>query len=62
MGHMIDEKWSALVFFRFCENGGKHLTEACASQFLEVAQEWEIATVEIDSAYNMIAASKTLPY
>lgn len=44
----------------------KHLTEACASQFLEVSQEWEIAnrvaTVETDNVYNMIAASKTLPY
>lgn len=50
----------------FVKTGGKHLTEACASQFLEVSQEWEIAnrvaTVETDNVYNMIAASKTLPY
>lgn len=50
----------------FVKTGGKHLTEACASQFLEVSKEWEIAnrvaTVETDNVYNMIAASKTLLY
>jgi len=43
-----------------------HFAKACASQFIEVAQKWDIAdkitTVGTDGARNMIAAARILPY
>jgi len=43
-----------------------NIAGACASQFIEVAQEWEIVdkvtTVGTDSARNMIAAARILQY
>ena len=44
----------------------RHFAEACASQFLKVAQDWVIAdkvsTVRTDSARNMIAAERILAF
>ncbi|KAK0146221.1 Zinc finger MYM-type protein 1 [Merluccius polli] len=44
----------------------RHFAEACASQLLQVANEWEITgkvtTIGTDSARNMIAAARSLPF
>ena len=44
----------------------RHFAEACAEQFLTVARKWEIegkvTTIGTDSARNMIAAARLLPF
>ncbi|KAL3048837.1 hypothetical protein OYC64_008341 [Pagothenia borchgrevinki] len=44
----------------------RHFAEACAEQFQTVARKWEIegkvTTIGTDSARNMIAAARILPY
>lgn len=44
----------------------RHFADACARQFLEVANQWGIAdkicTIGTDSAPNMVAAGRILPY
>jgi len=62
--HLINYKWQlALGVVKMDE---RHFAEACACQFIEFAQEWEIVdkitTVETDSPCNMIATARILPY
>lgn len=44
----------------------RHFAEACARQFLDVANQWGIAdkisTIGTDSAPNMVAAGRILPF
>lgn len=44
----------------------RHFAEACAEQFQTVARKWEIegkvTTIGTDSARNMIAAARIVPY
>ena len=44
----------------------RHFAEACARQFLSVAREWgiedKITTIGTDSAPNMLAAGRILPF
>lgn len=44
----------------------RHFAEACAEQFIKVAKEWEIESkitaVGTESARNMVAASRLLPF
>ena len=43
-----------------------HFAEECARQFLDVAKEWGITdrviTIGTDSARNMVAAARSLPF
>jgi len=42
--HLIDYKWQLHLFALGVVNTDeRHFAKACASQFIEVAQEWEIA-------------------
>ncbi len=60
--HLIDDKWQ----LHSVASGMVKTEDACASQFLEVAKEWEITdkvtTIGTDSARNMIAAARSLPF
>ncbi len=44
----------------------RHFAEACARQFLDVSNQWGIAdkinTIGTDSAPNMVAAGRILPF
>ena len=44
----------------------RHFADACAKQFLNVASQWDIVnkitTIGTDSAPNMIAAGRILPF
>ena len=44
----------------------RHFAEACARQFLDVANQWgitdKISTIGTDSAPNMVAAGRILPF
>ncbi|KAM3850330.1 E3 SUMO-protein ligase ZBED1-like, partial [Diretmus argenteus] len=65
--HYFDEEWGlksqALTVMKTEE---RHFADTCAEHFMHVAGEWDIAdkvsTLTTDSARNMIAASKQLPF
>ncbi|KAF0044778.1 hypothetical protein F2P81_003936 [Scophthalmus maximus] len=65
--HHIDEKWAlhshALPVMKTDE---RHYAETCAGHFIEVAQQWNVSnkvtTLSTDSARNMIAAARDLPF
>lgn len=65
--HYIDQEWKlhshALTVMRTDE---RHMADVCASHFMDVAGQWNIeekvSTLNTDSARNMIAASKQLPF
>lgn len=65
--HLIDKNWHMHSFaLTVLKSEERHFAEACAEQFIQVAKEWEIeskiTTVGTDSARNMIAASRLLPF
>uniref|UniRef100_A0A3Q3NKF3 Uncharacterized protein n=1 Tax=Labrus bergylta TaxID=56723 RepID=A0A3Q3NKF3_9LABR len=65
--HFIDEQWElhshALTVMK-TEEG--HFAETCAEHFMQVAQQWNVSnkvtTLSTDSARNMIAAARHLPF
>ncbi|KAL1262297.1 hypothetical protein QQF64_007562 [Cirrhinus molitorella] len=65
--HIIDCDWklksSALTVLKSVT---RHYSDACAEQFLTVADEWgireKVTTVGTDSARNMVAAARKLPF
>ncbi|XP_062381388.1 E3 SUMO-protein ligase ZBED1-like [Sardina pilchardus] len=65
--HFIDQEWKlhshALTVMR---TDDRHTANACADHFMDVAGQWNIqervSTLNTDSARNMIAASKQLPF
>lgn len=62
--HHITKTWELKSFVMKTEE--RHFAEACAEQFQTVAHKWEIegkiTTIGTDSARNMTAAAKILPY
>lgn len=66
-GHFIDEKWQ-LQFFALgmLKTKERDFAEACADHFLQAANNWnivdKICTLGTDSAHNMVAAARILPY
>lgn len=65
--HIIDCKWKLHSFaLAMLKTDTRHYADACAQQFLSVAEAWgvqqKITTVGTDSARNMIAAARKLPY
>ncbi|XP_013889025.1 zinc finger BED domain-containing protein 1 [Austrofundulus limnaeus] len=65
--HFIDEQWKlqshALTVMK---TGERHFAETCAEHFINVAQQWNItnkvSTLSTDSARNMVAAARHLPF
>ncbi|XP_031723827.1 zinc finger BED domain-containing protein 1-like [Anarrhichthys ocellatus] len=65
--HYIDEQWElqshALTVMK-TEDG--HFAETCAEHFIHVAQQWnvsdKVSTLSTDSARNMIAGARHLPF
>lgn len=65
--HYIDEQWElhshALTVMKTQE---RHFAETCAEHFIHVAQQWDVSnkvsTLSTDSARNMIAAARHLPF
>ena len=65
--HVINDKWQLHLFaLGVVKTEEKHFAKACASQFLEVAKEWEImdkvTPIGKDSAHNMMAAARSLHF
>ena len=65
--HHITETWELQSFaLTVMKTEERHFAEACAEQFQTVARKWEIeekiTTIGTDSARNMIAAGRILPY
>nr|XP_055037062.1 E3 SUMO-protein ligase ZBED1-like [Misgurnus anguillicaudatus] len=65
--HLIDASWELHSFTLGVMNTEEHhFAEACARQFLDVANQWGIAdkisTIGTDSAPNMVAAGRILPF
>lgn len=66
-GHYIDEQWQlhshALTVMKTEE---RHHAATCAEHFMDVAKQWNIerkvSTLSTDSARNMIAATRHLPF
>ncbi|XP_077057585.1 E3 SUMO-protein ligase ZBED1-like [Siphateles boraxobius] len=65
--HLIDASWELHSFaLGVMKTETPHFAEACARHFLDVANQWGIAdkisTIGTDSAPNMVAAGKILPF
>ncbi|XP_051951401.1 E3 SUMO-protein ligase ZBED1-like [Xyrauchen texanus] len=65
--HIIDASWELHSFaLGVIKTETRHFAEACARQFLDVANQWGIAdkisTIGTDSAPNMVAAGRILPF
>ncbi|XP_055065255.2 E3 SUMO-protein ligase ZBED1-like [Misgurnus anguillicaudatus] len=65
--HLIDASWELHSFaLGVMKTEERHFAEACARQFLDVANQWGIAdkisTIGTDSAPNMVAAGRILPF
>ncbi|XP_061892294.1 E3 SUMO-protein ligase ZBED1-like [Entelurus aequoreus] len=65
--HLITKAWELQSFaLTIMKTEERHFAEACAEQFQTVACKWEIerkvTTIGTDSARNMIAAARILPY
>nr|XP_033938920.1 zinc finger BED domain-containing protein 1-like [Pseudochaenichthys georgianus] len=65
--HFIDQDWTLQSFaLTVSKTEERHYAEACANHFLDVANEWEIkeklTTLGTDSARNMVAAARLLPF
>ncbi|XP_068577816.1 E3 SUMO-protein ligase ZBED1-like [Cebidichthys violaceus] len=60
--HYIDEQWElhshALTVM---QTEDRHFAETCAEHFIHVAQQWNVS-LSTDSAINMIAAARHLPF
>lgn len=65
--HLIDIKWQLHSFtLGVLKTEERHFADACAGQFLQVAKEWDVTekvtTLGTDSAHNMVAAARSLPF
>ncbi|KAL2076789.1 hypothetical protein ACEWY4_027609 [Coilia grayii] len=65
--HLIDSEWKLKSFaLTVSKTVTRHHADACAEQFDAVTKEWEIenkvTTVGTDSARNMVAAARQLPF
>nr|XP_055048150.1 E3 SUMO-protein ligase ZBED1-like [Misgurnus anguillicaudatus] len=65
--HFIDCNWTLQSFaLTVLKTETRHYSDACAEQFLTVADKWNITekvtTIGTDSARNMIAAARKLPF
>ncbi|KAF7658133.1 hypothetical protein LDENG_00017050 [Lucifuga dentata] len=65
--HQITKTWELKSFaLTIMKTEERHFTEACAEQFLTVARKWaiegKITTIGTDSACNMTAAARLLPF
>ncbi|XP_072246410.1 E3 SUMO-protein ligase ZBED1-like [Leuresthes tenuis] len=66
-GHFIDGEWNLNSFaLTVMKTETRHFADKCAEQFLNVANDWgignKISTIDTDSAANMLAAMRALPY
>ncbi|XP_072237421.1 E3 SUMO-protein ligase ZBED1-like [Leuresthes tenuis] len=66
-GHFIDGEWNLNSFaLTVMKTETRHFADKCAEQFLNVANDWgienKISTIGTDSAANMLAATRALPY
>lgn len=66
-GHFIDGEWNLNSFaLTVMKTETRHFADKCAEQFLKVANDWgienKISTIGTDSAANMLAAMRALPY
>ncbi|GAA6088111.1 E3 SUMO-protein ligase ZBED1-like [Tachysurus ichikawai] len=65
--HFIDRNWTLQSFtLTVLKTETQHYSDACAEQFLTVADKWNITekvtTIGTDSARNMVAAARKLPF
>lgn len=65
--HLIDSEWKLKSFaLTVTKTVTRHYADACAEQFNTVTEEWKIedkvTTIGTDSARNMIAAVRQLPF
>lgn len=65
--HRITKKWELVSFaLTVMKTEERHFASACAEQFQTVARKWDIegkiTIIATDSARNMIAAARILPY
>ncbi|XP_051807666.1 E3 SUMO-protein ligase ZBED1-like isoform X1 [Acanthochromis polyacanthus] len=65
--HLIDRGWKLKSFaLTVSKTVTRHYADACAEQFDAVTKEWEIenkvTTIGTDSARNMVAAARQLPF
>ncbi|KAI7807507.1 putative zinc finger BED domain-containing protein 1-like [Triplophysa rosa] len=65
--HVIDCDWKLKSFaLTVLKSVTRHYSDACAEQFLTVADDWgvreKVTTVGTDSARNMVAAARKLPF
>lgn len=65
--HFVDKEWKLHSFaLTVSKTEERQYAEACADHFLNVAREWEIedklSTLGTDSARNMAAAARLLPF
>nr|XP_024657016.1 zinc finger BED domain-containing protein 1-like [Maylandia zebra] len=65
--HLITEAWGLTSFaLTIMKTEERHFAEACTEQFQTVARRWRIeekvTTVGTDSARNMIAAARIMPF
>lgn len=65
--HFTDKEWHLQSFaLTVSKTEERHYAEACANHFLGVAKEWKIeeklTTLGTDSARNMVAAARLLPF
>ncbi|XP_072223318.1 E3 SUMO-protein ligase ZBED1-like [Leuresthes tenuis] len=66
-GYFIDGEWNLNSFaLTVMKTETRHFADKCAEQFLNVANDWgienKISTIDTDSAANMLAAMRALPY
>uniref|UniRef100_A0A8C1D0C7 Uncharacterized protein n=2 Tax=Cyprinus carpio TaxID=7962 RepID=A0A8C1D0C7_CYPCA len=65
--HFVDKEWKLHSFaLTVSKTEERQYAEACADHFLDVAREWKIedklSTLGTDSARNMVAAARLLPF
>ncbi|XP_051815909.1 E3 SUMO-protein ligase ZBED1-like [Acanthochromis polyacanthus] len=65
--HFIDNDWCLQSFaLTVSKTTERHYAEACAQHFEDIAQDWgienKVTTLGTDSARNMVAAVRQLPY
>ncbi|KAL7389051.1 hypothetical protein ABVT39_025546 [Epinephelus coioides] len=66
-GHLIDDKWQLHSFaLGVVKTEERHFADACTRQFIQVSDEWKttdkVTTIGTNSARNMIAAARSLPF
>ena len=66
-GHFIDNVWKLRSFaLEVKKTEARHTAENCAEELIDVSNRWEISgkltTLGTDSARNMLAAARLLPF